>query len=276
MNRLFFVRNNRSIHLYEEHESFECKLPEMNAIEIMVTILRARYEIGYIRERKTELYDANRFKTIEVIKKKEYGLAVCLSDSIIIVDLFDKLHLKYSISSFEEQCEIIYSFLQKNYGKGSVDYKIFSPAYLEHMLGADIPRIMKIEYTEEKIMSLMLYERVECGKPAKVRINEYSLYRKLVQGCADNGYKSTNHLYENNSERINNVMKEVKESEKIYPVVVYGGEDVVRDGAHRLACLFCLYGNIEVPVIRVYVDKPYYSYTMYKAAINGIEMDVIK
>lgn len=70
MNSLFFVRNNRDIHLYAEHEAFECELPEMNAIEIMVTILRAGYEICYIKERKTELYDANRFKTIEVIKKK--------------------------------------------------------------------------------------------------------------------------------------------------------------------------------------------------------------
>lgn len=276
MNILFFVRDHKNIHLYAEYESFECKLPEMNAIEIMVTILRARYEICYIRERKTELYYANRFKTIEVIKKKEYGLTVCLSDSIITVDMFDNLHFKYGITSFEEQCEIIYSFLKKNYGKGSVDYKIFSPVYLEHMLGADIPRIKRIEYTEDKIMSLMLYECGESGKPAKVQINEHSLYRNLVHGCTDNGYKSTNHLYENNSERMNNVMKEVKESAKIYPVVVYGGEDVVRDGAHRLACLFYLYGNIEVPIIRVYVDKPYYSYTMYKATINGIEMDVIK
>ena len=32
--------------------------------------------------------------------------------------MFDNLHFKYGITSFEEQCEIIYSFLKKNYGGG--------------------------------------------------------------------------------------------------------------------------------------------------------------
>lgn len=197
-------------------------------------------------------------------------------DNTITINLYEKYSIQYGYDTFERQCENIYSFLNHNYGKGSIDYKVFSPTYLEHMLGVDIPQIEKIEYTTEKIMALALYERSGLLIPTKVRVSEFSLYKQLQQGYVDNGYKSTNHIFENNTERMHNVMKEIKESAKIYPVVVYGNEDVVRDGTHRLACLYYLYGNIDVPVIRVYVAKPYYSYTMYRAAMSNIEMEVIK
>lgn len=276
MNNLWFERKNNSIHLYTKSQLFECELSEIEAIEIMVTLLRANYEIAYIRDRKPELYETNRSSAIEIINKEMYGLVICLVNYAITVDLFGKHFLQYCFDSFEQQCEIIYSFLKQNYGKGSIDYRIFSPTYLEHMLGVDIPQIEKVEYTTEKIMALALYERVGVSTPTKVRISEHSLYKQLQHGYADNAYNSTNHIYENNAERMNNVMKEIKESAKIFPVVVYGNEDVVRDGTHRLACLYYLYGNIDVPVIRVYVAKPYYSYTMYRAAINNIEMEVVK
>lgn len=276
MDNLWFERKNNYIHLYTKNQLFERELCEIEAIEIMVTLLRANYEIAYLRERKPKLYEASRFKTLEIIKKEMYELVISLLDHTITMNLFEKYSIQYGYDSFDEQCESIYSFLSHNYGKGSIDYKVFSPAYLEHMLGVDIPQIERVEYTTEKIMTLALYERAGSSTPTKVRISEHSLYKQLQHGYADNGYKSTNHIYENNAERLYNVMKEIKESVKIYPVVVYGNEDVVRDGTHRLACLYYLYGNIDVPVIRVYIAKPYYSYTMYRAAINNIEMEVIK
>ncbi|MCI8529564.1 MAG: hypothetical protein HFH82_10495 [Lachnospiraceae bacterium] len=276
MNHLWFERKNNYIHLYTKNQLVERELSEIEAIEIMVTLLRANYEIVYLREKKPKLYEANRYKTLEIIKKEKYGLVISLMDQTIMMILFEKYSIRYGFDSFDEQCKSIYSFLNYHYGKGSIDYKVFSPAYLEHMLGVDIPQIEKVEYTTEKIMALALYERAGLSIPAKVRISEHSLYKQLQQGYIDDGYKSTNHFFENNAERMHNVMKEIKESAKIYPVVVYGNEDVVRDGTHRLACLYYLYGNIDVPVIRVYVAKPYYSYTMYRAAMNHIEMEVIK
>lgn len=276
MNNLWFERKNNYVYLYTKKQLFGCKLCEIEAIEIMVTLLRANYEIAYLRERKPKLYETTRFKTLEIIKKEIYKLVISLLDHTITMNLFEKYSIQYSYDSFDEQCESIYSFLSHNYGKGSIDYKVFSPAYLEHMLGVDIPQIKRVEYTTEKIMTLALYERAGLSTPTKVRINEHSLYKQLQYGYVDNGYKSTNHIYENNAERMHNVMNDIKDSVKIYPVVVYGNEDVVRDGTHRLACLYFLYGNIDVPVIRVYVAKPYYSYTMYRAVMNNIEMEVIK
>lgn len=276
MNSIWFERKKNNIRLYTKPQLFVCELSEIEAIEIMVTLLRANYEIAYIRGRKQELYEENRSSAIEIIKKEMYELVISLVNYEITEVLFGKCFFQYSFDSFEQQCEIIYSFLKQNYGNGSIDYKNFSPTYLEHMLGVDIPQIERVEFNTEKILSLALYERIGLSIPTKVHINEHSLYKKLQQGYVDVGYKSTNHICESNAERMNNVMKEVKKSVKIFPVVVYGEEDVVRDGAHRLACLYYLYGNIDVSVIRVYVRNPYYSYSMYRAAINNIEMEVVK
>lgn len=276
MNHLWFEHKDNCIYLYTKNQLFERELCEIEAIEIMVTLLRANYEIAYLRKRRPKLCKTGRYKTLEIMKKEIYGLDISLRDHTITMILFEKYRILYGYDSFDEQCESIYSFLSHNYGKGTIDYKIFSPTYLEHMLGVDIPQIEKVEHTKEKIMTLELYERAGLAAPAKVRISEHSLYKQLQHGYADNGFKVTNHIYENNVERMHNVMEEIKKSVKIYPVVVYGNENVVRDGTHRLACLYYLYGNIDVPVIRVYVAKPYYSYTMYRAAVNKIEMEVIK
>ena len=276
MNGLKFERKNDKICLYTKSRSFSYELSEIEAIEILVSILRANYEIIYIREKKTDLFNKTLTSALKIIKKKRYGLVICLVNNMVTLELFEKHLQNFDFGSFEYQCEIIYSFLKQNYGNGSIDYKIFSPTYLEHMLGVDIPRIKRVEFTIERVLSLTVYERAEGETPTKVRINEHSLFKKLQQGLFDNEYKSTNHIFENNTERINNVMKEVSASVKKFPIVVYGEEDVVRDGTHRLACIYYLYGDIDVPVIRVYVENPYYSYTMYRATIKNIEMEVVK
>ena len=276
MNILLFKRKNNNIRLCTELQVFECELSEIEAIEIMVSILRANYEITYLRETRTDIYEVAKKSTIKIIKKEMYGLEIYLMNQKITLDLFGNHLLQYDFDSFKEQCEMIYSFLKQNYGKGSIDYKMFSPTYLEHMLGVDIPKIERVEFTTERILSLALYEREGISTPTKVHINQHSLYKKLQQGYTDDGTKSTNHIYESNTERMNSVMKEVKGKSKLFPVVVYGEEVVVRDGTHRLACLYYLYGNIDVSVIRVYVKNPYYSYTMYRAIINNIEKEVVK
>ena len=205
MNYLWFKRINNNIHLCIESQLYECTLHEINAIEIIVTILRANYEISYIKNKKSKLCN----NTIEIINKKSYGLKICLVNHVIILNLFGELSLTYSFDSFQWQCEIIYSFLNQNYGNKSIDYKIFSPTYLEHMLGVDIPRIERVEYATKKIMTLALYEHKKIEAPTKVRVYDHSLYKKLKQGYVDNGHMITNHICESNAERINNILKEL-------------------------------------------------------------------
>lgn len=275
MSKLFFEHymDNDSRKYIISCDDFYKEFSEIETIEIMVSLLRARFEIEYLKERKPRAFQSTERMSLVVLEKKIYGLKVVLAKENIIVLLFGSNPIKYNHKTFYEQCEMIYEQLSKVYGQGVIDYKVFSPTYLEHMLGIDIPSIEKVEYSKQNILSLFFYDR---RGPQKVRIIEHELFEQLKSGNIKSGWKSTNHIFEDNEERIRNVLSEVSDKPETYCAVVYGDEDVVRDGTHRLACMYYLYGDIEVPIIRVYVSNPFYSYTMYRAAVNNIEMDVIK
>lgn len=276
MSKLFFERRNENVYFYDKLRTLMFELCEIEAIEVLVSILRANYEIGYLKEKKPDRFKMAMTSDLEIIKKERYELVICLNCNKILMKLLGRMSCSYAQSDFDEQCEIIYCFLNQNYGDGNIDFRVFSPTYLEHMLGVDIPKIERVSISKERISSLKLYERNGVKTPTKVGISEHSLLKKIQQGFSDEACKSTNHIFENNAQRVDGVMEEIYKSMYIYPIVVYGEEDLVRDGTHRLACLYHLYGDIEVPVIRVYVDKPFYSYTLYRAKIDNIEMEVIK
>lgn len=275
MSKLLFKQymDNDSRKYIISCDDFYREFSEFETIEIMVSLLRARFEMEYLKERKPRVFQSTERMPLVVLKKEIYGLKVVLAKETITVLLFNSNLIEYTHKSFYEQCEMIYEQLSKDYGQGKIDYKIFSPIYLEHMLGVDIPCIEKVEYSKQNILSLFFYDR---QGPKKVRITEHELFKQLQSGNIESGWKSTNHIFEDNVERIRNILSEVSDKPETYCAVVYGDEDVVRDGTHRLACMYYLYGDIEVPIIRVYVSQPFYSYTMYRAAMNNIEMDVIK
>ena len=134
------------------------------------------------------------------------------------------------------------------------------------MLGVDLPYITGIEIFNEKIENLFFYNRVN---PKKVRIYEHKVFINLKNGISS-GLEA---------ERINRILTEISKhtllNERFYGVV-YNDEKVIRDGTHRIACLYHLYGNIDIPIIRIKTSKEYYSYSMYKAAVNNQYKEVIK
>ena len=275
MNIIIFKRyKENNVLKYEiKYNNYIICLSEYEIIEITVSLLRGLFEIQYLKERKHSIFKSSKKIPILILEKKEYNLKIILHEETIKLQLFEFDLIMYTMNSFDFQCKRIYKFLNKEYGNGILDFKIFSPTYLEHMLGVDIPRIKKVKYTGEQILSLFVYDKIISQK---VRITQHCLFKQLQSGLIDCGFKNTNHIFESNNERIRNILVDVIKQPEQYPIVVYGEEDVVRDGTHRLACLYFLYGNIEIPVIRIFVSHPYYSYTVYKATINKMKVDVIK
>ena len=44
-------------------------------------------------------------------------------------------------------------------------------------------------------------------------------------------------------------------------IVLYGDDNIIRDGQHRASCLYYLYGNIEIPVMRLHFKDYKTPYT---------------
>lgn len=247
-------------------------LCEKEAIEVMVSLLRSNYEICYLLERKRNVVTSASIIPLVLISKDIYNLTVSYYKQRIVLSVFELKDVNFSLNEYSSYCEEIYQLLDREYGKG-FSFKLLSPVYLEHMLGIDLPNIEKIEMCKTDILSLSIFDR---EGPCKVKIYEHDIYKQLNTGVFKEGRKTTNHLFENNEERIRNILTEVQKDSKNACAVVYGDEDVVRDGTHRLACMYFLYGNIEIPIIRIYVNNPQYSYSMYRRQANDSERKVIR
>lgn len=253
-------------------EKDERIMSEEEAIELMVSLLRANYEVHYLIERKRNIVASASMIPLGLISKNSYNLTVSFYKQRIVISVFDLESVNYSLDEYSDFCEKIYQLLNREYGKG-FSFKSLSPVYLEHMLGIDLPNIERIEMCKKDILSLTIFDR---EGPCKVKIYEHDIYNQLKTGVFKEGRKSTNHLFENNEERIRNILSEIRKDSKNVCAVVYGDEDVVRDGTHRLACMYFLYGNIEIPIIRIYVKNPQYSYSMYRRKTNDDERKVIR
>ena len=60
---------------------------------------------------------------------------------------------------------------------------------------------------------------------------------------------------QSNQERLDAMLNSVKANGYPYKnnyIVLYGDDNIIRDGQHRAACLYHLYGDVEVPVLRLY------------------------
>ena len=60
---------------------------------------------------------------------------------------------------------------------------------------------------------------------------------------------------QSNQERLDSMLSSIRDNG--YPfhgnyIVLYGDDNIIRDGQHRAACLYYLHGDISVPVIRMY------------------------
>ncbi len=253
-------------------KSLSIDFSEHDGIEFMVSILRAHYEISYIIQEKQDTYLSTKWLPLMIMKKKRLGLNVELTRGRIKIQSFG-LSFEYGIDAISRVNNAIYEILNKEYGHDVLDFRVFSSTYLEHMLGVDIPNIEKVIFEQRKISELYFFNR---KTPQKVKIFEHELYRNLQKNEFEFERSETNYLFESNEERIRRILAEIGTKNNDFYVVLYGDEDVVRDGTHRLACTYYLYGDLQVPIMRLYVSHPYYSYSMYNASANNEEVKVIR
>lgn len=246
----FFISNGKIVYSYSEHDG----------IEVLVSLLRSFYEYRILYK------DDYNMKTRNIMYKPDYGFNVSIYGNKLNVFINDTCLFKYELLEISDAENYIYNFLNHEYGMNCIDFRWFDPFYLEHMLGVDLPYITGIEIFNEKIENLFFYNRVN---PKKVRIYEHQVFINLKNGISS-GLEA---------ERINQILTEMSKhtllNERFYGVV-YNDEKVIRDGTHRIACLYHLYGNIDIPIIRIKTSKEYYSYSMYKAAVNNQYKEVIK
>lgn len=107
------------------------------------------------------------------------------------------------------------------------------------------------------------YDQVSLGKMlapvhSKIVPLPESMGVKAIKGLsAENNRVSrrSHHIGQSDNERMAAIMESIKTNGYPYNenyIVMFGDDTIIRDGQHRASCLYSLYGDIEVPVLRLH------------------------
>ncbi|MBR4720597.1 MAG: hypothetical protein IK057_02415 [Clostridia bacterium] len=148
------------------------------------------------------------------------------------------------------------------------DIHDIDPVYLQVLLWRYLPKLVGVSIDKVKLGD-MLAPRGE-----KIHRLPESDGVKALEGLSNEneGYRKSHHIGQTDGERMQDSLDSIKANG--YPfnnqyIIMYGDDNIIRDGQHRASCLYHLYGNIEVPVMRLKI-KGYKSPNIHKNYNNCI------
>ncbi len=218
---------------------------EIDYIHLLTIILRANNEIEYMscKNKIIKAFELNQM----------YGFRVILNKNKILLNYKGK-KLILNIKELSKLSDYIYNYLQSNYPI-KYDYHNFDPIYMSLFLYKFIPRIKKIKYDMFNIKDFRLLR----SKSHPVTLEESESYKALNKGKECEVYTpfNSNHIVDSDYERLLESLNSVTTNKYPYLnqyIIVYNDEPYIRDGQHRASVLKYLYGNISIPIMRIYIE----------------------
>ena len=131
----------------------------------------------------------------------------------------------------------------------------YDPVFLEQMLWKKLTHLTEVRRDHVKLSELWMNE------PRLVRIGQSRMYRCMEGKPGALKKKHSDHFGQSSAERMAGIRSSIQEKgydESLGWFVVYGDDNIIRDGQHRACSLLREQGDITVPVIRLYFsgDKP--------------------
>ena len=162
----------------------------------------------------------------------------------------------------------------------SNDIEIAVQEYMSSIPGFNINEISKefflqkvhcwtdlVEVKKEKVYlnDLLVDTFDEKGKPVFLPLENSRVIKALNNNSTENDTRyQRNYFGQTNQERVDKMLEMIRE--KGYPlnnqyIVVFNDQNIIADGQHRAACMFYLYGNIEVEILRmIFKNNKHRSY----------------
>ena len=220
-----------------------CTEEELNCI--LSSFLRAIDELVY-------MYQKGRVKDCSMLSKTSH-LTVYNHNNDIIVrgSVANTIGCEELLQSKPK----IIQYFQRQYPCG-IHYESIDPIYLSLFLYKELPFITRTKTGKMHLDEMMLLRR----NSAPVPLTESESYKALLAGSPCSIYSpfDSNHVVDSDYQRLSEVLKSIQMNG--YPlndrlITFYNDENYIRDGQHRAAVLKYLYGNKEVPVLRLYLNK---------------------
>lgn len=139
------------------------------------------------------------------------------------------------------------------------DASQMDPVFVSLMLWPILPRLESVFIDNIRLESLL------APYHSKIFSLAESVGVKALQGKAKGeDPRKSNHIGQTEMERMESILDSVKQNGYPYNnnyIVLYGDDNIIRDGQHRASCLYYLYGNIEIPVMRLHFKDYKTPYT---------------
>lgn len=241
---------------------FEAKrvLDEHHGIEFLVKVNRLIFELLNIKSLHKDIHK------ITLPNRNGYSFQCDIFENSITI--YSDLGVEnVSFDSIDIIKNKINFFLDKFYGVGMISYSKINPMYLEQVLGVDLPYLISAEIEKVRLSDLRNFD---INNPSGGLISNGRYYKQISSNAYINAPSHINNFVgQTNEERTKAVLEAMKN--ELYGkndelIVIYNDSPIIRDGEHRAAALFYLYGDITLRVLKLKFTKNYYSYNLYYQA----------
>lgn len=163
----------------------------------------------------------------------------------------------FTINSLNKLTEYIYIYYEKEYPI-DYDYRLIDPIYFSLFFYDVIDKIIMVKEDIINIKDIRLLRY----NSEPVTIENSERYKALI----DKNYKmfspfKSNLICETPEERLNNILKSIKEKGYGYDnqvAIFYNDEPYIRDGQHRVSAVKYLSGDIDIKIIRFYLKGNFF------------------
>lgn len=186
----------------------------------------------------------------------------------------DDIRVDLTVNEFRQLYEDVCIALTSLINVDNLNIREIDPVFLSVMLRPYLPKLKKVSFDKVRLNDLLApyHDYI-------YRLSE-SVGVKALKGISNegDGSRKSNHIGQSEKERMQVVLDSIKANG--YPfknnyIILFGDDNVIRDGQHRASCLYFLYGDIEIPVMRLYFDD-YKTPNIGKNRNNRIRLFFVK
>ena len=174
----------------------------------------------------------------------------------------DNIRLDLTVRDFFALCKKTEGIINELVEVKGFDAKEVDPLFLKEIA----PLLSELERVEKEKIFLdeLIVDKQWMGGISYYGKLKDSRVVKALQGQRqeNDAREQTNLVGQSNGDRTRRVMEGIRRCG--YPIdgtymILFNNENWIRDGQHRAACLYLLYGNVEVEVLRFYFRGGKYS-----------------
>lgn len=138
------------------------------------------------------------------------------------------------------------------------DCRDYDPVFISRMLAPHLCKLKEVKKDVVNVGDLIVAYDTKYGLTKYVNISKGRAIKALNGDPSENNdNRSSHHVGQSSEQRLQSMLESVKQQG--YPfdnhfIVTYGDQMLIRDGQHRASCIYYLYGNIEIPIVRLFFE----------------------